>query len=142
MERQQAIEIVDAILSYQKFFKDWQERERPVASRFVDALPERTPATILDALYSQYARQHHAVRWGDKSPIYTDYINEIAQIFPSAQFIHIIRDGRDVALSMLKAYTGRRFFYMNLCFAARTWKRRVLKACVSGAQLGVERYYA
>ncbi|MEM2125310.1 MAG: sulfotransferase [Candidatus Methanosuratincola sp.] len=137
---QQAERIIEGILSYRVFFKDWKD-ERPDPTTFVTSLPDLCPATILSSLYKSYSRQYNAIRWGDKSPIYTSHMDLIAKIFPSAQFIHIVRDGRDVALSMLKAYQGRRFFYVDLCFAARSWKRRVRKARSSGHRLGPDRYF-
>ncbi len=97
------------------------------------------PATFLDGLYSQYASIYGAERWGDKSPIYTSYIDLISEIFPSAQFIHILRDGRDVALSMLNSYRDRS--YVDLYFAALTWRQRIRKAFASAPKLGSDRYY-
>jgi hypothetical protein len=39
---------------------------------------------------------------GDKSPLLgADFIEEVARIYPGAKVIHIIRDGRDQAVSML-----------------------------------------
>jgi len=63
----------------------------------------------------------------------------IADIFPTAQFIHLIRDGRDVALSTIDAYKER--FYVDVYFAARSWKRRIRKAFASATRLGSDRYY-
>ncbi len=141
MQRHEAIDTLNAILSYRDFFMDWQAN-RPDPATFVDSLPDLLPATFLDSLYCQYARQFGAERWGDKTPIYTDYIDLIAEIFPTAQFIHIIRDGRDAALSMMKAYqTATRFFYIDIYYAVRIWKRRIRKARTSGARLGADRYY-
>jgi hypothetical protein len=131
---------VETILTYRSFFKDWRG-ERPNARALVQELPDLLPATLLDALYSAYARQYGAERWGDKSPIYTTHVDAIARLFPNAKFVHIIRDGRDVALSMGQAYRGRRFFYIDLYYAARSWKERVRRASASGARLGPLRYF-
>lgn len=38
---------------------------------------------------------------GDKSPLHTDHVDEIAGIYPDAKVIHIYRDGRDVAVSLM-----------------------------------------
>jgi hypothetical protein len=38
--------------------------------------------------------------WGDKNIGNTAYLFEIKQVFPSAKFIHIVRDVRDVAMSL------------------------------------------
>jgi hypothetical protein len=38
---------------------------------------------------------------GDKSPQHTENLNEIYEIYPDARIIHIVRDGRDVAVSAM-----------------------------------------
>ena len=40
-------------------------------------------------------------RWIDHTPLYTMVADALAEIFPGARFIHILRDGRDVVHSML-----------------------------------------
>lgn len=140
LQPEEAIQILEEILRYRVFFKDWRG-EKPEPARFVKALPDLRPSTLLDALYTQYSNQFGAQRWGDKSPIYTSHLDVISQIFPSAQVIHILRDGRDVALSMLKSYQGPRFFYVDLAYATHSWKRRVRQARNVGRQLGAGRYY-
>jgi len=37
---------------------------------------------------------------GDKSPLHTDHVDEIYDFYPEARVIHIVRDGRDVAVSL------------------------------------------
>ncbi|MDP8959746.1 MAG: sulfotransferase, partial [Actinomycetota bacterium] len=56
--------------------------------------------------------------------------------FPEAKFIHVIRDGRDVALSYLWVAWGPR----TLWEAARKWRRDVSAGRRHGASLGPERY--
>jgi len=38
---------------------------------------------------------------GDKSPHHTDYVDEIYDFYPEAKIVHIYRDGRDVAVSLM-----------------------------------------
>jgi len=38
---------------------------------------------------------------GDKSPLHTDHVDEIHGLYPEAKAIHIYRDGRDVAVSLM-----------------------------------------
>lgn len=38
---------------------------------------------------------------GDKSPLHTDHVDEIHAFYPDARVIHIYRDGRDVAVSLM-----------------------------------------
>lgn len=53
-----------------------------------------------------YAKQHpNAKYWGDKNPFYGGDVNRlktIAEYFPDTKFINIIRDGRDVVVSLMK----------------------------------------
>ena len=137
MTRAQAERDIRIVLGYKRFFREW--RAAPIEpERFVEALPELTPSAFLDALYSAYAEQHGADRWGDKSPIYTNYIGLLSHLFPEAQIVHLIRDGRDAALSALDAYRDR--FYVDIYFAARTWRARVEAARRAGRALGPSRY--
>jgi glycosyltransferase involved in cell wall biosynthesis len=38
---------------------------------------------------------------GDKSPLHTDHVDEIFELYPEAKVIHVVRDGRDVAISLM-----------------------------------------
>jgi hypothetical protein len=137
MSRGQAARNLRTILGYRRFFREWRATPLDPVS-FTATLPQRTPAAFLDALYGAYADQYGAARWGDKSPIYTSYVDLLAQIFPAAQFVHLIRDGRDAALSALAVYKDR--FYVDIYFGARTWLQRVRATRRAGAALGPERY--
>lgn len=140
LTRKEAVRTVEIIRTYDTFFKDWRgDSLDPTA--FVEDLSDLRPASVVHALFSDYAHQYGAPRWGDKSPIYTMHVEGIARAFPTSQFIHIIRDGRDVALSMQRTYRGPRFFYVDPYYAARSWKARVRRASSSGARLGPSRYF-
>jgi hypothetical protein len=139
LSERQIAGILHTIFSRYRFVGEWQGdplNERALARE----MTEHTPAALLDALYREYARQNDAERWGDKTPIYASYLDLIHQIFPHAQFLHIIRDGRDAALSMLEKYK-RDEFHVDVFFAARNWVRRIRKAQASGAHLGEALYY-
>jgi hypothetical protein len=41
--------------------------------------------------------------WGDKTPVYLNHMLTLKKAFPSARFIHIVRDPRDRALSVSNA---------------------------------------
>jgi hypothetical protein len=138
MNRQAATHILRTIFESYRFVREWQGPP-PEPGSFVDHLPDLTPAAFLDTLYQHYAKQHGAERWGDKTPIYTSYMDLLLQIFPSAQFIHIIRDGRDVALSMIDKW-GAQKGHIDLYFAAHTWQRRLRQALESASRLGSDQY--
>jgi hypothetical protein len=127
------------IFNRYRFVKEWQG-ERPQSHSFYTTMEPKTPAGFLDYLYRSYAEQKGAVRWGDKTPIYSSYMDLIHQIFPQAKFIHIIRDGRDVALSMLEKW-GKKEIHIDIYFAARNWVRRIKQAQAAGKRLGSNYYY-
>lgn len=137
MTRRKALEDIRVVLGNRRFFREWKgEPLDPEA--FVEGLADTSAAAFLDALYRAYAAQYGATRWGDKSPIYTNYVGLLTEIFPQAQIVHLIRDGRDAALSSLSAYRDR--FYVDVYFAARSWRRRVRASQLAGAALGPARY--
>jgi len=136
---EQVARILHTIFERYRFVKEWKGNP-PDPAQFARSLPDRTPASFLDSLYTAYARQYAAQRWGDKTPIYASYIDLIHDIFPSAQFLHIIRDGRDAVLSMLDKYEHDEF-HVDIFFAARNWVRRIRSAQRAGSRIGPTLYY-
>lgn len=73
----------------------------------VAAEPDPSPTAIARVFYRLYAAQRGKARWGDKTPPYRSIMPAIAAALPEARFVHIIRDGRDVALSYRGLWFGR-----------------------------------
>jgi len=137
LSRKETDRILDIIFHQYRFVREWQGPALKVS----DFPGENfNPAVFLDTLYSAYSKQNNAVRWGDKTPIYSSYVDLLDQIFPKSQFIHLIRDGRDVGISMLDKW-GQQDFHVDIYFAARNWVRRTQQARCSGKRLGPARYY-
>lgn len=61
---------------------------------------EPTIGTILGLVLAMYAERWDKPRWGDKRPSYFKRIDELLAMFPDAQFVHLIRDGRDCVASL------------------------------------------
>ncbi|HET9733594.1 MAG TPA: sulfotransferase [Acidimicrobiales bacterium] len=63
----------------------------------------------------------------DKEPTNTPHMQLIAEIFPEARFVHLLRDGRDVAASLVAAHEGWAHDWApgNVADAARCWKDHV-----------------
>ena len=72
------------------------------AARRLEALDPLDAGAALRAFYGLYAERAGKPRWGDKTPIYVEHMREIAAALPEARFVHLIRDGRDVALSRIR----------------------------------------
>jgi hypothetical protein len=67
------------------------------------AFARLSPFTVADGLrvfYRLYAAKFGKPRWGEKTPFYGRRMPAIEAVLPEAHFVHVIRDGRDVALSL------------------------------------------
>lgn len=86
--------------------------DHPAAYRFVMQAPFRA-----------YARQAGKPRWGDKTPHYVHHIGALLSVWPHARFVILVRDGRDVALSVRRMPFGP-----NNAWAAASWWARGIRA--------------
>lgn len=64
----------------------------------------RDGGDFLRIVMEEIARKQGVERWADTTPEHLLYIPAIKKAFPDALILHIIRDGRDVALSMDKLH--------------------------------------
>lgn len=87
----------------------------------LDAVPTFTLGDGLRVFYQVYADKFGKPRWGDKTPSYADSMRLIQRHLPEARFIHLIRDGRDVALSVKDLWFGPNTF----ADAAAWWASRI-----------------
>jgi hypothetical protein len=73
----------------------------------------------------------------DKHPGYSHHVGTIKSFLPKARFIHLIRDGRDVAASMMAVHKKMGFAPAQIAEAAGKWKKFVV-AARAAAQFGDE----
>jgi hypothetical protein len=92
------------------------------------------PGPALRAFYAIYQERQDKPRWGDKTPIYVKNMRKIEKALPEARFIHVIRDGRDVALSRWKRTLGEKD-PAPASQVAEGWQRRIRRAQKQGAKL-------
>jgi hypothetical protein len=118
-------------LAGQYGFKRWEIDEATVRDRVADAHVDTFPDAIRQ-VFALYAERHGKDRYAEKTPINVMHIPFLAETFPEARFVHLIRDGRDVALSYLDADFG----VETLGEAAIYWRRFVTKGRRDGARLG------
>jgi hypothetical protein len=94
-------------------------------------------AEALRRVFQEYANSYGKPRYADKTPSYVQHIPLLAALFPDARFVHVIRDGRDVALSFRRLPFGPD----TLDEAALFWRSRTLTGRRAGAALGPQRYF-
>jgi hypothetical protein len=97
---------------------------------------ESTYSGVLYAAFQLIAEKRGSRRFGYKQPLALYDMPLLAAIFPTARFVHVIRDGRDVALSLLKVNWGEK----NLYAGARYWAKAVNMGHHDGMTLGA-RYF-
>jgi hypothetical protein len=91
---------------------------------------------VLYAALQLIAEKLGKTRLGFKDPMASYHMPTLAQIFPNARFVHIIRDGRDCALSFKRQKWGPN----NVYSGATYWNESVGIARHDGRNLG-ERYF-
>jgi hypothetical protein len=121
-----------AIVNYPETAPSWPDFEIPQET-FRRALTEIEPFNISEgyrAFYRLYAARLGKSRWGDKTPIHCLYLTTIRHVLPEAHFIHLIRDGRDAALSLREMWFSPGF---DIEVQASYWRDCVMAARRDGA---------
>jgi hypothetical protein len=85
--------------------------------------PDEAARFVLGAPFAAYARKHGKPRWGDKTPHYVNHVDQLLGVWPDARFVVLVRDGRDVALSLQRMPFGP-----NNAWAAAQWWARGIRA--------------
>lgn len=122
--------------------------ERPIRQRGVrlnpaelyDRLPRHNYATVVDAI-CRSARREGGASWADKTPTYVVHLSLIKELFPQSKIVYLVRDGRDVALSLME----KRWGPANVYACARYWRechrpQPIVDELASRGQLSVVRY--
>jgi hypothetical protein len=113
-EVQSAISIISGHCNRPDMKFDLQELRREL-----NQLTEPHLSDLIEIVYRRYMQTEDKAHWGDKTPVYIEIVPELAQMFPSSQFIFLVRDGRDVA----KSFQTRRWMGRWLHNNTREWTR-------------------
>jgi len=70
--------------------------------------------SLFQALGDTFAKQSQKELWIEKTPLHLRYLDEIRTHFPESPILHILRDGRDVALSLCKVNWANKAYIQNL----------------------------
>lgn len=126
---EQAVEVMTAVRQWgdlhtepAEVLERWRGLER------FDAGP------ALRAFYEIFSARQGKPRYGEKTPAYVRSMVKIEAALPEARFIHVIRDGRDVALSRWKRTLGDKD-PAPASKVAETWQRRIRRAQRHGGKV-------
>ncbi len=133
-------EIVARVTGHRRF----DRLELPAASVEAARAQATTFGAFVCGLYDEYARLRGKRLAGEKSPGYCRHLPALHAIFPWTRTIHLLRDGRDVALSIMnwgKGPTKLELFRtepVGVCALWWQWDVRVGRR--DGAMLGGDHY--
>jgi Sulfotransferase family len=99
---------VEAYLDEVTTHKRWPDFHLD-AEGYRERVRAAAPTEVGDAVrefYEMYIEKVGKPRWGDKTPFYVRKMEVIREVIPEARFIHIVRDGRGVALSIMHLWFG------------------------------------
>jgi LPS sulfotransferase NodH len=120
---------------------EWGLEPDAVAARLRPGMPA---GEAIAAVFATYAAERGKARWGDKTPLYMQHLPVLERLFPDARYVHLIRDGRDAALSFLSVPAGLMTEGWGHPRDARgfacQWATEVVAARALGARVGPSRY--
>jgi hypothetical protein len=123
---------------YQSYFLGKNQRSFAPLQKYVteNRLLELIGA-FADGIFSSFLGENwKAVRYLDHTPWYCHHLDLLARLYPDAQFIHVIRDGRDVALSLEVSWKrGFKWAGDTIESRARIWSDAIEAAGKTGAKL-------
>jgi Sulfotransferase family len=138
-------ELLDMLLSDRRF-ELLDLPFKPVAER-VEAGPPIRYADFVSGLFDLYGQRAGKPHVGEKTPKYVTQLATLAELWPRARVIHVIRDGRDVALSLIdwdkaERNVGRFPGWASepVMTAALYWEWSVRRGREDGSRLG-ENYH-
>ncbi len=82
---------------HEERMRRWRLAPQDLAARLT-ATPGATLARLCAEVYAASAAAHdnpEALWLGDKNPLYALFCGELAELFPQARFVHLVRDYRD-----------------------------------------------
>jgi hypothetical protein len=104
--------------------------------------------TFLERLFALHARKTGKPLVGNKTPEYVRRLRTLHRLWPGAKFVHLIRDGRDVCLSVRKwnhasRSAGRYSTWADdpVATTALWWARKVRLGREGGQRLGEGHYH-
>ena len=98
----------------------------------IDRDPLAAAAQFTGRLLDPIASRAHALRWVEDTPPNITVASTLLRIVPTARLIHMVRDGRDVACSVVKLTWGPK----TLSEALEWWAQTLLSAHRASAAVG------
>ncbi len=135
-DRKPTAEELTAVLTSGRRWQDFHLDDEALRERMANAEGQTNAKRALRAFYELYAESQGKPRWGDKTPDYLLHIARIARTLPEARFVHLLRDGRDVALSRRRWRERAGAEARPIAAWASQWKRWIEDGREQGQRAG------
>ena len=110
-------------------------------AQLFERVRERTYGGLVEAIFGAIAQERGKSTWGYKRASLARMTGDSVNVlFPKARFVHIIRDAREVALSMAKASTVA-LLERSWHFGAADWVEHVTRGRAVAPKVGPDRYF-
>ncbi len=96
-----------------------------------------TLGSALALVFHAYARHCGKARWGDRRPSYARHVGTLLRMFPGAQFVHLVRDGRDCVASLREMP----WYEHDVHHAISVWRETIDIGRRLAGRLGPDAYY-
>jgi hypothetical protein len=126
--------LLDEILRHHTFAY-WALTEEAARAAVARRQPSNY-AELVATLFEAHAERQGKPRWGNKTPENVLHIEFLDGLFPNAVFVHVIRDGREVAASLEE----QGWSSPGLVGKAHWWRDLVTAGRRAGQGLGPARY--
>jgi hypothetical protein len=130
-------QLVDRLLHKQRML-DWKLDLEDARRRCLAG--EHTAGGIFASLMQIWTDRTGKPRWGEKTPGTYRFLPDVSQWFPDCQVVHIVRDGRDVAVSCLTPPFSDEYDKGNVYEVAVRWRDAVRRGRRAAGLLGPSRY--
>lgn len=139
ISRDDALSFVEYLFTFPHFM-DWKIDKATLETGL--SCDSYTRRSLIESVLRSYCSVHGgADLWGDKNIHSLSYVGPIKDMFPNAKFIHIVRDARDVVVSLKQVpwlfykFPKKPLRYLNnIIGGAYTWNDGLdlLNECVAG----------
>ena len=96
-----AQQFIDELVTTKKF-ETWGIKKQALQELFSECAPQkfRDAVALVYCSYGILKGRSEFRYWGDKNKLWKDKLHSVLRYFPNSKFVHIVRDGRDVACSI------------------------------------------
>ncbi|MGH3665174.1 MAG: sulfotransferase family protein [Egibacteraceae bacterium] len=115
-------------------FADLGLKPKRIRRKIVQGPP--TLGSAVGIVFREYAARWGKPRWGDKRPAYILDLDLLYRLFPDAQVLHIIRDGRDCVASL----KDMPWWHAGSVWAIHYWKAAMLAGAKARRQRRADAY--